>query len=266
MKISLLSADHKLIDSMEGTGSVELSLNHTYEPGDKLIFEFAGFNFVNITISSKMTPAMIYSTRGELIYTIPFGEKLDAYHPETFSGENHQISLSIVDECDIYTRRNLALNPLSIRHQEVCYPYSDANIVTRNESVFESRNAIDGYKDTDGHGKFPFQSWGGGLRDDLEFRLYFGREVEIDEVVLYLRADYKDDHDINWESGVIEFSNGYKIPIEMSKVQGGQRFTFNPRKVSWIKLNNLRREISAAFSALIQIEVFGQDVKPISKH
>jgi len=36
--------------------------------------------------------------------------------------------------------------------------------------------------------------------------------------------------------------------------------TFPEKKVSWIKLHHLKREISAAFSALTQIEVYGRDL------
>ncbi len=101
---------------------------------------------------------------------------------------------------------------------------------------------------------------GAGLRDDLEFEIDFGRIVEVDEIAVILRADYKDDHDINWESGNIVFSDGSQMPIEMTKTTDPQVFSFEPKKVSWVKLNKLQRELSSAYSALSQIEVFGKDI------
>ncbi len=137
---------------------------------------------------------------------------------------------------ELKTRRNLALNGYDIRDAKGYYPHSDANVMTRDEAVFESRNAIDGYMDNQGHGSFPYQSWGGGLRDDLEFELYFGRKVLIDEVIITLRADYEGDHDIHWESAVIEFSDSDRIPIKWSKQLSLKRFVLKPKKLNGLNL------------------------------
>ena len=259
MKILIKNEQNEVLISKEGDEKITLGYNQAYNDGDKIVFESDDFKFVKIEVDSHIVESVVYLPEGLLEYAIPVGEKKEAYHPETFTGSQHEIKMCVAGDETIKERRNLALNGLDKRGDSTCFPHSDANIVTRDEPWFESRNAIDGYKDTKGHGPFPFQSWGGGLRDDLEFRLYFGREVLIDEVIIYLRADYKDDHDINWESGIIEFSDGTTLPIKMIKTIEGQSFTFGPKKVTWIKLNHLRREISAAFSALIQIEVFGKE-------
>ncbi len=72
-----------------------------------------------------------------------------------------QLQLKKTDESVLKARRNIALNGIDKRDVPTCFPHSNANIMTRDESVFESRNAIDGYKDNKGHGPFPFHSWGG---------------------------------------------------------------------------------------------------------
>ncbi len=257
MKIMISNMEHKNLAQITGDDHLKLIYEDSYNKGDYITFEAEANEFVNIHVDPNIAESVVYLPEGKMSYSIPFDQAAAAYHPETFIGSSHMITMTKVNDDVLSTRRNLALNGLDKRGDINYYPHTDANIVTRDEPWFESRNAVDGFKDTKGHGPFPFQSWGGGLRDDLEFRLFFGREVIVDEIIIYLRADYKDDHDINWESGVIEFSDGYTMPIKMTKTVEGQSFKIEKRKVSWIKLHHLRREISAAFSALIQIEVFG---------
>lgn len=259
MKISICNGENKTLSENMGEDNVILNYENGYSDGDYVLFEAEKNDFVTVLIDPNIVESIIYLPEGSIKYVIPFGVARKAYHPEAFIGVSHQIKMTKTEKNQLKTRRNLALNGLDLRGQNQYFPHSDANVVTRDEPWFESRNAIDGYKETKGHGPFPYQSWGGGLRDDLEFRLYFGRDVIIDEVIIYLRADYVNDHDINWESGIIEFSDGQTFPINMIKSVEGQSFTFEARKVSWIKLHHLKREISAAFSALIQIEVYGYE-------
>lgn len=264
MKITLTS---RLLESkacVENAESVNLKLNESFGHEDILFFEMSKEEmlksncFVKITLDQYLKPALIYMPEGKLMYAIPSGWKRKAYDPAAFESESIDVSMELVDKDELKVRRNLALNSLDVRGEMVnYYPHADANVVTRDEPWFEARNTIDGNKAQDGHGQYPYHSWGGGLRDDLEFRLYFGREVLIDEIILYLRADYKDDHDIHWNTALIEFSNGETLDIEMVKSTSGQSYTFPQKKVTWIKLKNLSREVSAAFSALSQIEVYG---------
>lgn len=62
--------------------------------------------------------------------------------------------------------------------------------VTRDEPCFFERNAIDGVLENKGHGNFPYHSWAGGARDDLEYYVVSGTEVEVEKLVFYLRADF----------------------------------------------------------------------------
>jgi len=260
MKITVLNKENEVLAVTEGNDLLELAYNEVYQVGDKFVFEGKAGEFFTITVDPNVVESVVYMTKDQLEFTLPQGDWKRSYHPESFAGKSHVLTMKKTEEAVINQRRNLALNGLDKRGDQNYYPHTDPNIVTREEPWFEGRNTVDGYKDTKGHGPFPYQSWGGGLRDDLEFRLYFGREVMIDEVILYLRADYKNDHDINWHSGIIEFSDGSKLPIEMLKTTEGQSYKFEPKKVTWIKLNHLRREVSEAFSALIQIEVFGREI------
>lgn len=260
MKIELTNRLSEHIASAEGGDVVTLNINKAYGFEDILKFETKPESFVEITIDPHIVPSIVYTPTGVLEYQIPVNAKTKAYHPETFQGDSHTITMKTVSSDYLKTRRNLALNGLDKRWDTGYFPHASANVVTRDEPWFEAKNAIDGCLEREGHGSYPYQSWGGGLRDDLEFSLDFGRPVVVDEIVIYLRADYVDDHDINWESGVIEMSNGFVLDINMTKSSEGQSFTFPPQTITSFKFNQLKREISAAFSALTQIEVYGVEV------
>ncbi len=256
--IKLYDAKNQIVKEAVANENCELIFEEKYPEGAYYIIE-SDMKYLNVDIDKYVHASIIYMPNGQMKYKIPEGEKLTAYHPESFKGIHHHVRVTEVKKETLEQRRNVALNGYDIRNATGYYPHSDANVMTRDEAVFESRNAIDGYTDNQGHGIFPYQSWGGGLRDDLEFELYFGRPVLIDEVIITLRADYVDDHDIHWESAIIEFSDGECLPINMVKTTESQSFKIEQKEVEWIKLNHLQREKSSAFSALSQIEVMGKE-------
>lgn len=260
MKLTLTDRMSKIITEKEGQEAIELVLERPYGFEDAVIIECPKNSFLEIDFDPHIKPSIVYVPTGNFAYTIPVGFKTKAYHPEAFQGDSHRLKVKDVTGTLEGKRRNLALNGYDLRWPTGYFPHAEANVVTRDEPWFEGKNAIDGHLEREGHGAWPYQSWGGGLRDDLEFTLDFGREVMVDEVVIYLRADYVDDHDVNWESGRLHFSDGDSMAITMTKTNEGQSFKFPPKKISWLKLNELKREISEAFSALTQIEVYGQEV------
>lgn len=261
MKVKITDFNGKVLASEEGESEVSLAYNNSYEEGDSIVFDFVNTKYAFVNIGEHIVESLIYAPDFKFEYSIPVGEKLVVYHPEAFKGESHKITVRAASASEILQYRNLALNGLD-KHQKINYfPHAYANVVTRNEACFEPRNAIDGCKDNSSHGNYPYQSWGGGLRDDLEFTLFFGREVEVDNILLYLRADYNNDHDTNWKTGVFEFSDGSRMPISMIKTAEPQSFKFDTKRISWIKLTEIRRPVSSAFAALTEIEVYGKDIE-----
>lgn len=259
IELTIYGSNGQALANATGDKACDLMYNQVYEKGT--YFEIrTDYDFLKVDLDEHLHPSIIYMPHGYMHYAVPEGEKRLAYHADTFKGESHHLRLIPVTDEELHERRNLALNAYDKRDVTGWYPHSDANVMTRDESVFESRNAIDGCKENKGHGNYPYQSWGGGLRDDLEFELYFGRKVLVDEVIITLRADYEEDHDIHWESGVIEFSDGSTHAIKMHKTVEPMAFSFPEREVEWIKLNHLQREKSSAFSALIEIEVMGKEL------
>jgi hypothetical protein len=259
MRVQIKNIKDEVLLYQKGDDNINLTYKGLYNEGDKIVFDLDTNKYVYVDIGEHMAESLIYVPESNFEYTIPFGEKLLAYHPDAFKGYIHKITVRTANKEELSQYKNLALNGLD-KHQVInYYPHAYANVVTRNEPCFEPRNAIDGCKDNSSHGNYPYHSWGGGLRDDLEFTLFFGRDVEVDKIVLYLRADYENDHDTNWETGAFEFSDGTSMPISMIKTSDPQNYNFKTKKINWFKLCKLQRPVSTAFAALTQIEVYGRE-------
>ncbi|MFV1965359.1 MAG: hypothetical protein ACC628_08045 [Pirellulaceae bacterium] len=154
--------------------------------------------------------------------------------------------------------RNLACNPRAARGEPTCYPHASSNSEYKSMAAFAAKNAIDGNTNNLGHGpKFP--SWGPHKRTDLWWRLEFGRPVEIDRVVLHLRADFP--HDRYWHTGAIEFSDGTREPVSLRKTAEPQAFSFDARTVTWIRLTDLVQELPLGWCGLTEVEVWGRDAE-----
>lgn len=262
LKLEVKNKNNELIEFAEGN-DIEFIYADTYTDGDYLSITATESKYLVVKLDEQLKECMIYLPKEKMDYTIPFGEKLKAYGKEAFSGDSHTIKVRYATEEEIYSYRNVAINSADKRGIDVCYPHAVAGYVTRDESVFEERNTIDGYTDTDGHGSFPYQSWGCGPREDTEYKLYFGRPVEIDKLVFYLRADYVNDHDTHWKSLTIEFSDGSVIPATFVKTGEAQTILLDEKKnVEWIRLTDFKQAVTVlTFAALTEIEVYGNDVK-----
>ena len=141
-----------------------------------------------------------------------------------------------------------------------CYPHASANVETRGESVFAARNAIDGLRENHGHGKWPYTSWGINRDPNAEMRVEFGRTVEVDCLLIFLRADFP--HDSYWKEGKVCFSDGSSEVLNFQKTDKGQAFRIKPRRIEWLTLGQLiKNEDESPFPALTQIEVYGKDEK-----
>lgn len=240
-------------------GETEASLlfRGTYEEGDSLRFAGAPCDAL-VQVDPSVAPARVYLPNGTFEYRLPLaGDNLQVYAPGAFVGDMHLASIR--PACG-NAYRNLAENPVDQRGDVEAFPHAAANVETRNESVFAARNTIDGIHIADGHGPWPYGSWGIGARTDAEITLDFGREVEIDKVVLYLRADFP--HDAHWISGTVSLSDGFEKTFPLKGVNGSQTIELDGKhSVCSLKLHKLiKSDNPSAFPALRQIEVWGQDI------
>jgi len=261
LTIEILNEANVTKSKISGHEEVSLVYVEDYHVGDKIHFTNITENkYLVIKIDDELKESLIYLIGSTLEFLIPFDEEAKPYSQDTFKGIKHNISMRLAKKDEVYAYRDLAENVMDKRGETTYYPHATANVETRNESVFAARNVIDGRTDTQSHGSWPYQSWGTWQREDAEVSVNFGREIEVDKIALYLRADYP--HDTYWNSIRVEFSDGsYKI-VETVRSCEAQYFEFDKKVITWIKLLNFKKaEEEIDFAALTEIQVYGNDIQ-----
>jgi hypothetical protein len=154
------------------------------------------------------------------------------------------------------TYRNLALNPGDMRDAVGYYPHASSNSEYGNKAPFLALNAINGRTENKGHGgRFP--SWGPDKRTDLWWKVEFGKAVETDKIVLYIRADFP--HDRHWHSATIEFSDGTREKVTIRKTAGPQTFRFRKRATTSVKFTDLVQAEPLGWCGFSEVQVWGRD-------
>lgn len=243
---------------------VVLVYDPQYQPGDRLILESdTDHAYLIVQLEDSIAPAFVYLSGGRYALPIPFEEKRVSYSPRSFIGIKHVLYARRATEQEIAMRKNLAFNPLDGHDNKSLFPHASANVETRGESVFAARNAIDGLKANNSHGPWPYQSWGINQNPQAEWKMEFGREVCIDEAVIYLRADFP--HDAWWKTVTLDFSDGSTVEVSLDKTELGQRISFPQKTVSWVLLHRLvKADDPSPFPALTQIEFYGRETSTLS--
>ena len=155
--------------------------------------------------------------------------------------------------------RNVALNPnASTNREPSSFPHATSNS-EYNHSEFAARCAIDGNRRNDDvHG---CGSWGPQKEPGIWWRLDFGRPVEIDKLVLYLRAAWNTQpvpHDSYWKNATVEFSDGSSLKLTLRQKAAGQEFPMTKKTVSWLVLKELE-PAEDRWCALCEFEAWGRD-------
>jgi len=235
-----------------------------YEPGDRWRIDTDYTEFVKMKLDESLLDSIVYLPDKTFEFRIPFdNERTACYAPGAFSGGSHRIICSEPTDAEIYGEREISLNPHDRHNVHKYFPHAHANFVTRENPCFFERNAIDGVIENAGHGRYPYHSWGGGLREDLEFEVRFGMEAEVSRVTIFLRADFP--HDTYWKEADLEFSDGTVEHIELVGTKEGQTFEFEPKKTKYVKLCGLKQQRledgSLSFAALSQMQIYGNYIK-----
>ena len=235
--------------------------NASYEAGDKIRVDITEGEFVAVKFDANLEETIVHIPNKSFIFEVPGSELAAGYAPGTFEGNEHTISAREVGDDEIYAYRNIALNPHDKHGEDRFFPHASANFVTRGDPCFYERNAIDGNTENKGHGAFPYNSWAGGARDDLEYRIDFGQDVEIDKFIVYLRADFP--HDTYWKSIDFEFSDGTTVTGNFAETADGQEVKLPEKKITgYVLLKNLTQvSFPLSWAALSQIEVYGKYIK-----
>jgi hypothetical protein len=242
--------------------SVVLHFDRDYQPGDRIVVN--GPQWLTLNAADAVGACNVYlspAAMGRFEFPLPFGSGEQhtgsAYAPDAFTGSSHNISVSHFSGHDRRSRRNLALNPCDRRTDSpTAFPHASTNSVSREAYNFDARNAIDGVSRNGHHGEWPYQSWGPLIKDDLWWKLDFGREVDVDTLRIMLRTDFP--HDSYWKSAVVEFSDGSTLPLTMTSTADFQDFHFSRRRIKWLRLNKLVA-MEQRWSALIELEAWGED-------
>ena len=258
--INLKIIDKNRTEKFSASGvSINECYKGVYEQGDKIIIDMEDIDYISVKLDANMEEAIIYSPSRCFEFPIPLDRERGCYNPESFVSDENLIQVKEITHEDFYSYRKISLNPYDTKGSK-SFPHADANYVTRNEACFYARNSIDGVIRSDFHGNYPFHSWAGGAREDLEYYLYFGGEVEIDKIDFYLRADFP--HDTYWKSIDIEFSDGSRINGEFKETEKVQTVAFEKKRSTYIHLTNFKQAVyPLSWAALTQIEVYGNYIK-----
>ena len=244
--------------------AIDTHFTGEYEEGDKIRVELCDGQFVKLKLDQTLKESIVYVPDGIFDFVVPFGrERKSCYALTAFEGDDHRFVLSEPDEVEIYGERLISLNSHDRHNVPKYFPHAVANFVTREDPCFFERNAVDGEINNLGHGPYPYHSWGGGLREDLEFEVHFGREVEVNRVVVYLRADFP--HDTYWKECDLQFSDGSMVHANFEKTADGQEIVFEKKTTEFVRMTGLKQmrleDGSLSFAALTQFEVYGNYIK-----
>jgi len=262
IKLQLFDQQQKVLKERTADQATYLDYHAQYAIGDayQVVVDQVPA-YISVQLDAALAPALLYVTANNWTYTLPFNLQRDWPYPDgTFVGKNHYATARYATPTEIQTYRNLAVNSHDQPQIADVFPHVTANAETRGEMVFYAKNAIDGMVANESHGNYPYQSWGINQQDDAELMLDFGREVQIDQLGIVLRADYP--HDSYWTEMTIQFSDDSQEVVHLQKVAEKQLFKFAERTISSLKLTKLIKDRdSSTFPALTEIEVYGTDIK-----
>ena len=245
-------------------GSVTIKATAKPATGDKVTASIEG-RYLKVSASGIDGEHIVYLPDGEFVFEYP--QNASVFLPNTFTSKPMEFTFTIPSAEELSENRNLASNPFDSSTNTVHMPHAKASNVYDQSGQFIARNAIDGYKRNNGHGNYPLQSWGptDNVKKTDYFKIDFGREVEISEIVLYLRADgfgSSNSHDAYFSSITVEFSDGTSVVIEPEKTAKSQNFPIETVKTTYVKLTGFvtDKSNSQGWAAITEIEVYGKDI------
>ncbi|WP_321342280.1 discoidin domain-containing protein [uncultured Cohaesibacter sp.] len=259
MRVTICNKDAVHLCSAEGQDELWLIHEAEYEPGDTIeILDDKTDAFLVVQLDDAMSPALCFLKDGKASFQIPFDEMASIYSPRSFHGKSHYVHVRRAYKREIANYRDMALNPYDQKQNKALFPHAFANVETRNEYGFAARNAIDGFKSNDNHGVWPYTSWGINQDPQAQLTVDFGREIDADKVVIYLRADFP--HDAWWTSAKLDFSDGTQLDVSFEKTGKAQCFCFKTKRIRNVSLHSLiKADTPSPFPALTAIEVWGTE-------
>lgn len=259
ISVAIYDKNRKIIKKEESLSAVHMLVDRVYEAGDIIKLTLEKKCFYDMSLDVGMKNSIVYAKEETLEYTIPFGETRTPYPPGAFEGRYHILEVKQIDKTNSEDTWDLSTNSHDVRGNTSIYPHCTASVETRDESIFAARNTIDGFIETDGHGIWPFTSWGDNEDPHAEIQIWFGRTVEITEVIINIRSDFP--HDNYWHHATLCFSNGSSMDIDLKKTGEGQIFKIEDVQCEWVKLCNFVKDEKdpSPFPALTYWRVNGRE-------
>lgn len=221
---------------------------------------FSGTNYMTLKIGEDLPKALVYVPRKNAIIEISAIQEKEK-RPEFFWAEEIKVELNEVSSEELLSYRNLAINPYDWQlGNATFFPHIKSNSECRNLYQFSARNVINGLVKNDAHSKWEDRSWGPEQIEDPWIDIDFGRLVEIDKLVIYIRADFP--HDGYWHSATIAFDDGSTEEIKFRKTAKPQTFKFSSRNVISLRINNLSQPEPIQWCALTEVQVWGNEAFP----
>lgn len=260
--IQIKITDDKGVEKFSTKGnSIDVVYKGEYNAGDKIIISKTDTEYLSLKLDETLAESIVFAPISTFEFPVPYGELKKGYDNKSFVGDSHRIRVYEPDDEVKYGSRKISLNSHDIRGQRKYFPHAYANLVTREAPCFFERNAIDGIIENHEHGDYPYHSWAGGAREDLEYYIDFGTPVEVEKVVFFLRADFP--HDTYWKSLDVEFDDKTRITANFTKTADSQEILLPEKKTTRIiHLTNFKQaELPFSWAALSQIEVYGNYIK-----
>ena len=263
--IKLLDRSGNVLFDKSGENAVSAVYCGTYGDGDRIRIDTDESEWLAINLDPTVGEGLVFVPGKMFTYDIPLATVGVCFDKDAFSGEEHPISARTPSDDELYAQRVISLNPYDMHGVSGIYPHAYSNYVTRDEANFFERNAINGVIHTDGHWAYPYSNWAGGARDDLEFWVDFGDEVEVDKLVFHLRADFP--HDSYWNSIDAVFDDGTRYTIPLKKSGDGQELNLPESVITKkVHLTNFKQPTTPlSWAGLSQIEVCGKYIKKEQK-
>lgn len=236
-----------------------LAIEESYQDGDQIIVESerAGV-WLALRLDACLDEALVYLAEKKLVYSIPLGEKKVAMNPLCFGEGLKMITARPARREEVFGRRCLSFNPYDQHENDMSYPHAHANVETRGEAWFAARNAIDGEYANQGHGAWPYQSWGINRDPEAAMTVDLAAEAELDEVRITIRCDFP--HDAWWSQADLVFDDEKRLTFSLEKTDLPQVFRL-PEAIRCrsVRLERLiKADDPSPFPALTQLELWGE--------
>ncbi len=254
--------------SKEVTGetSAVLTWTKSFKKGDKITVTLPeGNHYLAFCLcDGEVSETILYLPKSTFTYTV---QNISVSYPTGMRNTRKAlITARIPSTEELTASRNLACNPADLETLKNVYPHAVTTNVhdksnENNRLQFEARNAIDGFTDNKGHGGWPVQSWGPGSDCDAKdtFKVDFGRDVSLTEIIIYLRADFP--HDTYWDSCTVKFSDGTTQELTFTKTSNAQSFKLDAAVVtSSITFTGFHKVAGSDWAAWMEVQAMGSDI------